>query len=592
MKRFILACLLPLFAACSPGGDPASPGSSLQVDTTSGPVTGRVSGPVVTWQDIPYALPPVGELRWRAPRPIETPLAAIKPRDTAACLQAASNVGGVPGDGIVGSEDCLYLDIRAPVSAGGDSRLPVMFWIHGGGNTSGFKGYYDFSSLVESQQVVVVTINYRLGPMGWFSHPLVQGQALGLDRSSNFGTLDIIAALRWVQQNISPFGGDPANVTIFGESAGGHNVFALLASPLAEGLFHKAISQSGYLETATVEEAINADGAHPAMRRTSSQLLTTMVEAGDIAAASEAALYGVPGDRLLARYRALDDTGDVPLTTADGIVIPVEGMMAALADPRYAKGVPVIAGANRDEVTLWLGMHRYFVDAQYLLTRWLPPRLQLRDPELYDFWVRIRSEAWKLRGVDDPLAALESAGYRQLYAYRFDWDDQEQSFFADFPKIIGAAHGIDIAFVTGAYSYGPVSSYVYPEGESREEMRELMMSAWAGFARTGTPPLPIEWPAFTAGERRFVHLDVGDALRASSDRKTLGSLLDEVSRSRVLSDLELCLLAWETLTKVGEPDYAAYAAWDQGRCAGIDAAAEQAAIDEALIAEHGSTSVL
>ena len=593
INRFVLiAMALVLVLACSPRSETETSSDQLRVDTTSGPVVAEIDDTVKTWRDIPYAQPPVNDLRWRAPRPVESSSSEIVTRDTVACLQIASDVGGVPGEGVVGTEDCLYLDITAPALPQSDESLPVMFWIHGGGNTSGYKGYYDFSTLVETENVIVVTINYRLGPFGWFSHPAVQGSAKGLDRSSNFGTLDIIQALRWVQNNIEKFGGDPDNVTVFGESAGGHNVFALLVSPLSDGLFHKAISQSGYLETATVHEAINQNMAHPEMRRSSSQLFSAMVDSGELAEVSSESIYGVPGARLLEHYTALDNDGDIPLSTADGIVLPKEGMLAALADSTKAKNVPVIAGANRDEVTLWLGTHRYFVDADYLFTRLLPPRLKIKNPELYDFWTRIRSDAWKVRGVDEPLAAMETAGYPDLYAYRFDWDDQEDSFFADFPKLIGAAHGIDIAFVTGNYTYGPISSYIYPDSESREEMREIMMSAWAGFARTGKPGLPIDWPTFTTNDRDFIHLDVADGLRISRDRSTMSSLLDEAKRSELLSDLELCLLVWDTLTKVGEPDYSAYETWENGRCSAIDASAEQATINDKIIAEHGSTNVL
>ena len=147
-----------------------------------------------------------------------------------------------------GSEDCLYLDIKRPEKINKE-LLPVMFWIHGGGNTSGLKDLYDFSSMVKKHDVIVVSINYRLGPFGWFTHPSIQDLQSNLDKTSNFGTLDIIAALEWVQSNISFFGGDPNNVTIFGESAGGHNVLSLLVSKQAKGLFHKAISQSGYTTT-------------------------------------------------------------------------------------------------------------------------------------------------------------------------------------------------------------------------------------------------------------------------------------------------------------------------------------------------------
>ncbi len=592
IKRITTLISLTLLMACSSSGEPGTASIPLRVETTSGSVSAEVDATVATWRDIPYAQPPVGELRWRAPRPINTPLNAINERDGVACVQKASNVGGVPGEGIVGMEDCLYLDIKAPLMSNPGDPLPVMFWIHGGGNTAGYKGYYDFSILVDTQQVIVVTFNYRLGLLGWFSHPSVQKGADGLDRSSNFGTLDIIAALKWVQKNIGAFGGDVDNVTIFGESAGGHNVFAMLASPLSEGLFHKAISQSGYLETATVDEAINVGGAHPRMRRSSSQLFGAMVDSGALRDASTRSIYGVSAVTLMEHYLALDGEGDIPLTTADGIVIPTAGMLAALGDSANAKSIPVIAGANRDEVTLWLGTHRYFVDANYPFTRLLPPRLKLKDPQLYSFWTRIRSQAWKLRGVDEPLSAMEEAGYPALYAYRFDWDDQEKSFFADFPKLIGAAHGIDIAFVTGEFTYGPISSYVYPEGESREQMRELMMSAWAAFARTGAPKLPVEWPAFSASERSFVHLDVGDSLGAANDSSTMASLLDEAGRSKLLAGKELCLLVWDTLVRIGEPDYATYTSWDEGRCSQVDAEAEHAAINRAIIAEFGSTNVL
>ena len=591
MNRIVFLLSLVLVSACTGGGDPEASSKAWRVHTTSGAVAAKVAEDVAFWRDIPYAQPPVDALRWRAPKAVKAPLEDIGVRDNVACLQVAWDGGGVPGDGVVGAEDCLYLDITAPIGAGTGKPLPVMFWIHGGGNTSGFKGYYDFSTLVESQQVIVVAINYRLGPFGWFSHPVVQKQAEGLDRSSNFGTLDIIEALSWVQKNISQFGGDANNVTIFGESAGGHNVFALLASPLSDGLFHKAISQSGYLKTNTVEQAINADDDYPRIRRSSSQLFASMVDAGVITDVSTKSAYGVSGKTLMEHYLALNDQGDVPLTTADGIVISEQGMLAALADSNNAKDVPVIAGANRDEVTLWMSRHRYFVNADYVLTRWLPPRITLKDPDLYAFWTRIRSEAWKIRGVDEPLAAIEAAGYPALYAYRFDWDDQENSFFADFPHLIGAAHAIDIAFITGTYTYGPISSYVYPKGESRDQMQDLMMSAWAEFARTGAPQLPIDWPNFSPADRKFVHLDVGDALRVSKDRATMASILDEAKRSPFLSNIELCLLVWDSLTKVGDADYAGYANWDQGHCREVDADAEQTAIDNAIIAEYGTTGL-
>ena len=167
----------------------------------------------------------------------------IVPKVDNFCVQKPSGMGGSEFDGdefFSGSEDCLYLDIKAPKSKS-NSLLPVMFWIHGGGNTSGLKDTYDFSKMVRKHNVIVVTINYRLGPFGWFTHPSIQGLQDSDDKSSNFGTLDIIAALEWVKSNISLFGGDPDNVTIFGESAGGIMCLVYLYLKRQKGFFIKQL---------------------------------------------------------------------------------------------------------------------------------------------------------------------------------------------------------------------------------------------------------------------------------------------------------------------------------------------------------------
>jgi para-nitrobenzyl esterase len=213
--------------------NPVEQANVLKISTSSGISHGYLIKNIITWEDIPYAIPPEGDLRWKAPRPLISPEFEITPKDGNGCLQEASIYAGIKGEGIVGQEDCLYLDIKAPAN-NINRRLPVMFWIHGGGNTSGVKDYYDFSELIREHQVLVVTINYRLGPMGWFTHPAIQGLQHGIDKTSNFGTLDIIEALKWVQNNIENFGGDPSNITIFGESAGGHNVLSLASFPCGE----------------------------------------------------------------------------------------------------------------------------------------------------------------------------------------------------------------------------------------------------------------------------------------------------------------------------------------------------------------------
>jgi para-nitrobenzyl esterase len=474
-----LITLLCLFAlgSCM---NPIQQGNVLTITTSSGVSQGTLNKNVVTWEDIPYAIPPVGDLRWKAPRALISPESNIQPQDGNGCLQEASIYAGIQGEGIVGQEDCLYLDIKAPVN-NLDQRLPVMFWIHGGGNTSGVKDYYDFSELIREHQVIVVTINYRLGPMGWFTHPAIQGLQNGIDKASNFGTLDIMEALKWVQTNIQNFGGDPENITIFGESAGGNNVLSLLASPMGNGLFHKAISQSGYTTSFTKEEAIGINQKGKVVNRLGSDPVLSSYDLSGYgriknlynkdpkkyAEEYQRYLRSIDGKALLETYEKLskDTYNRLPLLTRDGIVTHINGVSAGLASSKEKNNIPVIAGSNKDELSLWLGSNRYFVNASYPFTKLVPiPKIEFKREELYKLWVKTRSLGWKLRGVDEPLMELEKAGYNSLYAYRFDWDDQVSSYFADFPNLIGAAHGFEISFITGDFKFGPIGRFVYPKG--------------------------------------------------------------------------------------------------------------------------------
>lgn len=620
MKPILFIALTFALASCqhSDSEQTSAQNSAYKIATTSGVTQGRANSSqkgasakedaakesaaldVVGWFDIPYAQPPLGDLRWRAPRPLLTPEAAIAEKESTACVQPASNYGGAEGEGIVGAEDCLYLDIRAPHDFAG-KNYPVMVWIHGGGNKTGLKDYYDFSTLVAGKKVVVVALNYRLGALGWFSHPAIQGLQEGADKAANFGTLDLIQGLSWVRDNIAQFGGDAENVTIFGESAGGHNVYTLLASPLAKGLFHKAIAQSGYTASSTLEDAYNREGADRFVTRGSWQvtndLLAQEQAAGQDTLAPEV-LYGIlkgtDARQFIALYAETSDADFTPLTTADGVVVPLEGLEAALGNPEYAKNVPVMSGANKDEVTLWLGLHRYFMATSYPFTKLLPPKVTIKNPELYQFWVRTRSHAWKVRGVDVPLTALENAGYQQLYAYRFDWDDQEKSFFIDFPNILGAAHGTDISFVTGDFKYGPITSYIYPEGEARDQMQRTVQNAWGDFAATATPDnsLPFSWQRFTSAGKAYIHLDKDAFLRPDRETDTLDSLLAKVAADSHAQREEKCLMVWDTLVNIGDRDIERYNAWNNGQCASFDALTEQSNMVRELIEKYGSTSVL
>jgi len=269
MKKLLLAFLLLFLVLVITGAvlgsrwylsdslpEPAKADPTSERVTSTGKVRGFAAGNGAQgWLGIPYAAPPVGPLRWRAPRPAR-PWAGT--REALVPGPVCPQLGGPLADvapkewgKVVGAEDCLTLNIWTPRHTPAElsalaEPYPVMLWIHGGGNTIGYGADYDGRVLAGTHKVIVVTINYRLGVLGWFNHPAVLAGAENADDASgNFGTLDTIAALQWVQDNIAAFGGDPERVTIFGESAGGVNVFALLASERAKGLFHGAISQSG-----------------------------------------------------------------------------------------------------------------------------------------------------------------------------------------------------------------------------------------------------------------------------------------------------------------------------------------------------------
>ena len=221
------------------------------------------------------------------------------------------------------------------------------------------------------------------------------------------------------------------------------------------------------------------------------------------------------------------------------------------------------------------------------------PKVEFKKPDLYKLWVKTRSEGWKLRGVDEPLMALEKAGYNSLYSYRFDWDDQKTSFFADFPSLIGAAHGFEISFITGDYKFGPIGRYVYPKGELRDQMQSTMMNAWASFARDGSPDIRKElvWKKFNSIERSFIKLDKDESLAMDQDNLSIQSILEDIKLSSVGTVLEKCLLARETIENIGDPLEAEYARWNQGVCNRFDVNLERQKINNQLIAQYGSVSV-
>ncbi len=545
---------------------------SETITTSSGKINADKQGNIYVYEDIPYAKPPIGVLRWKAPREL-TSTKVILPKENNFCIQRPSNLGGADGEtNFVGSEDCLYLDIFSPTREINE-KLPVMFWIHGGGNTSGLKDLYDFSKMVKKYNVIVVRVNYRLGPFGWFTHPAVQSFQEGDDKTSNFGTLDLIMALKWVQKNISLFGGDPHNVTIFGESAGGHNVLSLLATNKAKGLFDKAISMSGYTTSISTQDAFNPKNESSTSNYSSNMVVGKLIDQHDIDSFSGDTLIEKTREMLLSLssedffqiYIGRESYEEIPLMTADGIVIPKVGLRNALSMKEYVNNVPTIAGSNRDEVKLWLATARYFVDLEYSFIGSILriPKVKLNNESSFEAFNYYRSSAWKIRGVDDPLRSLAKTGNKNLYAYRYDWDDHRRLVVADFKKLIGAAHATEIPLLTGNSDLVggyPLSDLIYPPSFSKRYTSKNMMQYWTNFAKTGSPgesTNSVLWEPYSSedGRSNFIILDKKKHLKMENEKLTFKSLSTQLAKDSRVNELEKCVILLQMFTFVGNDLY-------------------------------------
>ncbi|MFM7144685.1 MAG: carboxylesterase/lipase family protein [Alphaproteobacteria bacterium] len=464
------------------------------------------------WFGIPFAKAPVGDLRWRAPRPAE-PWTGVREAlsPPAPCVQYASPMGGVdtaPPNTPVGREDCLALSVWTPPFAPdavptGNRRLPVMVWIHGGGNSIGQVAFYEGGRLAVEENVVVVAVQYRLGPLGWFRHPALRAGADTVDASGNFGTHDLVRALEWVRDDVAAFGGDPGNVTIFGESAGGQNVYSLLLSPAAHGLFQRAIVQSGglrFYDASESEAAVDADAPGHAQSSTEAilRLLVAEGRAADRAAATAvlakmgdaetaAWLRSLDPKRVLLAYEPMKTSGmiDMPRVIAEGTVVPAGDPVERLRAGDWAR-VPVIAGTNRDENRLFL-----FADPRRIEKRlWILPRFV--DEPTYLATADAMSRQWKATGADAPARAMQaSAGAAgpPVFVYRFDWDEEPTVLGADLSKTLGATHGFEIPFVFGHSDLGRAGNVIFEQRSEpgREALSRAMRSYWAQFARSGDP---------------------------------------------------------------------------------------------------------
>ena len=568
LRSLLVAVLVLALSGCAAPPEPAPPAAARETlrELGAGPVVGFESPEGGhAWLGIPFAEPPVGPLRWRAPRPPrawEGERSALAYGDS--CVQFAGPLGApdVPEGEPMGSEDCLHLNVFAPRFApgavpGAGERLPVMVWIHGGGNTIGDARLYDGSQLATQQGVVVVTVQYRLGVFGWFSHPALRdARASADDASGNYGTLDLIRALEWVQQEIAAFGGDPERVTIFGESAGGTNVMSLLVSPRAAGLFHRAIVQSGGTETTSRAEAEHfVDDAEPGHPRSSAEIALELIGEEDRETAKRRLAELSPAE-LAARLRAADAYAlldrfagdsfggmyDTPKLVRDGRVLPDPEILDVLRAGEHNR-VPTILGTNRDETKLFAMFGSPFVTRLFGVPLWL------NDERRYALDAEYASLLWKATGVDEPAAALHASQTGDVFAYRFDWDDQGRRLWLDLSALLGAAHGMEIPFVFGRFSlFGSEDVFREERRELDLELSAAMMSYWTQFAATGAPgtgragELPA-WSAWGAAEHDHLVLDSADdaGIRMGAERVTRASVIERVATDpRFETDAERC----------------------------------------------------
>lgn len=499
--------VVPLVAAAvlmSPGGANAQGiQSGTLITVADGQVQGHVNGAAREFLGIPYAAPPVGGLRWRPPVP-NAPWGGVLDASSysAACPQLDSLTGTQSEN-----EDCLYLNVWTPDPAP-SAPLPVMVWIHGGGNVDGSTGdlvpfppyeayrLYDAHNLTANRNVVVVSINYRLGVFGFFGLSGLAGEDPQFPYAGNQGLLDQRAALQWVRDNIAVFGGDPTNVTIFGESAGSWDVCTHVVSPLSSGLFHRAISESGgcTVGIATAQES-DANAANVAS-----------AVGCDSAPDVLACLRAVPVSTLLDAYGAFD-ISDAPTISVDGGFLP--NHPRALFDAGTFSRVPYILGANSDEGTLFfIGATPIETPAEYtaaLTARYgaLTPQIEALYPlskfhNPQEAFVRVVGDASLVCPTYDVARRISSAK-RGSRTYVYNFSHTIPLPFVALLKL-GAFHGSEIAYVF---------SSLPPPGVFEEQLALRMGEYWSRFAEKGRPRAArsARWPRFKERTWHMLRLD-------------------------------------------------------------------------------------
>lgn len=561
MQTYLLGAIVLAALIGSVGWDECFAAESFPtlVTTKLGQLEGFYSSEhTVAWYGVPFAKPPIGDLRWRAPQP---PDAWDGVRDATYICEPCMQKTNTPMDDlseffeyfyegkgesrVIGSEDCLYMNIFRPKTAA--ENLPVYVFIHGGANTLGSIGAYDGSILAEKANMIVIFAQYRLGPLGYFSHPVLRNGTSLADDSGSFGTLDNVQALKWIQENISAFGGNPQNVTVAGESGGGLNVMNMLISPMAKGLFHKAMAQSPAGINYTRQEA------ELFSNRTIELLLEndgyTNEDWDSWNKAEKAAYLRVVNNEDLVEICTDNLLMSQPIQSRG--VIP-GNIVSGLRTGDYNK-VPVILGTNKYESKLMMGGP--LVQPIFRIPSWaeLPQVLSGEkslddlfpnqfDRDLYETTADYGSRFWRFQAVDDR-ARVMNEHQDDIYAYRFDWGGPEP-----FNFVLGAAHGMEVHFFLGADRASYDMWTPESDTDGRRELMDIMITYLANFAATGNPngenvPVWQRWSNDANGPK-VVLLD------ADEDQATIEMSYEEIDIRDIKMELRNEIAQWPLMEQV------------------------------------------
>ena len=486
------------------------------VDVTGGKVSGVAANGIVSFKGIPFAAPPVGALRWKAPQPVKAWTGVKQATEYGPSCMQDQNFAKIFGATAPIQEDCLYLNVWTPAKTAGD-KLPVMVWIYGGGFVGGMTSIpaYDGTRLAE-KGVVLVSVAYRLGVFGFLAHPeLSKESGKG---SGNYGLQDMIAGLQWVKANIAKFGGDPSRVTIFGESAGGIAVSMLAASPAAKGLFARAISESGgnFGPPRFASEG-GANVPPLEVAEASGQAFLAKLGVNDIKAAR-----GLPAEKLQAALGGGLQGGFWPVF--DGDVLP--GDQYELYQAKRFNDTPVLIGTNSDEGRLFAppeatpaafesfvrpsyGKHADAILAAY------PHATNEEAAQASRDIFRDATFAWPTWAW----ATLQAQkGTGKAFVYYFDHRTPQS------PN--GANHGSEIGYVFKNLGGGGALGLPGPPRPEDTAMSDLVSSYWVNFARNGDPNGPglPSWPAFSVASQDAMHFDTKSSARSVPNMAQLKAL--------------------------------------------------------------------